>query len=238
MVNVTTYLNSLKTEGKKYCFRSNIDQLLDSERLIKEIISYNSTITEADARAVLSVLNDRVKHFVNLGYKVELPFGFAYLKAKGTADRLIDSFTPGTGNHKITVAFMYKQDAATEMTKDAAYRLVGAGYVSNPVITIINSVTDSGKEGEALTFKNGDMLRVKGRYLSFAIEDERQGVFLVAKNKSEIRLTRYNRTGTNIVDAYIPADIAVGDYGVSLVTKPGAGRYEQYTYSTKIAVAA
>ena len=64
MIQVYAYQNSLKmSEGKnKYCFRSVVDQTLDSEQLIKEIISYNSTITEADARAVLSVLNDRVRH--------------------------------------------------------------------------------------------------------------------------------------------------------------------------------
>ena len=53
MIQIYTYQNSLKVgEGKdKYCFRSVVDQTLDNEQLIKEIISYNSTITEADARA-------------------------------------------------------------------------------------------------------------------------------------------------------------------------------------------
>ena len=98
MIQIYTYQNSLKvSEGKdKYCFRSVVDQTLDNEQLLKEIISYNSTITEADARAVLSVLNDRVKHFVNLGYKVELPFGWMFNKANGTVAKLNEGFTPGS----------------------------------------------------------------------------------------------------------------------------------------------
>ena len=49
MIQIYTYQNSLKvSEGKdKYCFRSVVDQTLDNEQLIKEITSYNSTITEA-----------------------------------------------------------------------------------------------------------------------------------------------------------------------------------------------
>lgn len=84
MLNIYAYQNSLKvSDGKdKFCFRSVVDQIIDSEQLIKEIVNYNSTITEADIRAVLSVLDDRVKHFVNLGYKVELPFGYMFNKAQ------------------------------------------------------------------------------------------------------------------------------------------------------------
>lgn len=35
------------------------------------------------------------------------------------------------------------------------------------------------------------------------------------------RMTKFTRAGTNIIDATIPADLAAGDYSVSVVTKPG-----------------
>ena len=107
MIQVYTYQNSLKvSEGKdKYRFRSVVDQILDNEQLVKEIISYNSTITEADVRAVLSVLNDRVKRFVNLGYKVELPFGYVYNKANAAGDYEVKLVTkPGTERYEKCVS--------------------------------------------------------------------------------------------------------------------------------------
>lgn len=117
MLNIYSYQNSFKvSDGKdKFCFRSVVDQIIDNEQLIKEIVNYNSTITEADIRAVLSVLDDRVKHFVNLGYKVELPFGYVFNKANGTVAKLNDGFTPGASNHRITTAFKFKDDAADSL---------------------------------------------------------------------------------------------------------------------------
>ena len=169
MLQIYSYQNTLalSEEKDKYCFRSVVDQTLDNEQLIKEIINYNSTITEADARAVLSVLNDKVKHFVNLGYKVELPFGYIFNRAKGTIPQINDGFVPGTGNHRITTVFRFKSDAEYDMTKNAMYRNAGSGYVIFPVITGLYSILSSGRESENLSFEAGTMLRIKGKDFSF-----------------------------------------------------------------------
>lgn len=239
MVQIYAYQNSLKTgEGKdKYCFRSVVDQVMDSEQLVKEIISYNSTITDADARAVLSVLNDRVCHFVNLGYKVELPFGYVYNKANGTVAKLNDGFVPGKGNHRITSVFKFKEDASREMAKDASYKLAGSGYVQVPSIKEVSSILPNGTESEKLEFAVGAMLRIKGKNVSFDAEDEVQGVFLVSSDATETRVLNYNRIGTNVIEAYVPAVVA-GSYEIKLVTKPGTERYEKAVSATAINVTA
>lgn len=239
MVQIYAYQNSLKTgEGKdKYCFRSVVDQVMDSEQLVKEIISYNSTITDADARAVLSVLNDRVCHFVNLGYKVELPFGYVYNKANGTVAKLNDGFVPGKGNHRITSVFKFKEDASREMAKDASYKLAGSGYVQVPSIKEVSSILPNGTESEKLEFAVGAMLRIKGKNVSFDAEDELQGVFLVSSDATETRVLNYNRIGTNVIEAYVPAVVA-GSYEIKLVTKPGTERYEKAVSATAINVTA
>ena len=239
MVQIYAYQNSLKTgEGKdKYCFRSVVDQVMDSEQLVKEIISYNSTITDADARAVLSVLNDRVCHFVNLGYKVELPFGYVYNKANGTVAKLNDGFVPGKGNRRITSVFKFKEDASREMAKDASYKLAGSGYVQVPSIKEVSSILPNGTESEKLDFSVGAMLRIKGKNVSFDAEDEVQGVFLVSSDATETRVSNYNRIGTNVIEAYVPAVVA-GSYEIKLVTKPGTERYEKAVSATAINVTA
>ena len=240
MIQIYTYYNSLKmAEGKdKYCFRSVVDQTLDNEQLIREIISYNSTITEADARAVLSVLNDRVKHFVNLGYKVELPFGYVYNKANGTVPNLNDGFVPGTSNHRISSVFKFKSDAEAEMVAKAAYKIAGTGYVKFPVIKELHSILPNGDESEVLVFAAGSMLRIKGSQLSFDADDYQQGIFLVAPDYSETSFNTYNRIGPSVAEAYIPSGLAAGTYEVKIVTKPGTDRYEKNTYSSAITITA
>ena len=239
MIQIYSYLNSFQAgeEKDKYCFRSVADQTLNSEQLIKEIINYNSTITEADARAVLSVLSTKVNHFVNLGYKVELPFGYIYNKANGTVARINDGFVPGTGNHRISTVFRFKDDAAYEMTKNAAYKNAGSGYVSLPQITELYSIKNNGKEDEALSFAAGSLLRIMGKKISFDIEDTIQGVFLIDSEHHEVHIESYNRIGTNVVEAYIPA-VSAGSYEVKIVTKPGTDRYEKCVASKKIEVTA
>lgn len=240
MLNIYSYQNSFKvSDGKdKFCFRSVVDQIIDSEQLIKEIVNYNSTITEADIRAVLSVLDDRVKHFVNLGYKVELPFGYMFNKANGTVAKLNDGFTPGTSNHRITTVFKFKDDAAEEMSKNASYKLAGSGYVQKPEVKEICSVLSNGKESDSLSFSANAIVKVKGKNLSFNAEDSLQGLFLVATDKSETRISNYNRIGTSIIEAFIPSSLDSGTYEIKLVTKPGTERYEKCMFSSSIEITA
>lgn len=238
MVQVYAYQNSLElAEGKdKYCFRSVVDQTLDADQLVKEIVGYNSTLTDADVRAVLTVLNDRVKHFVNLGYKVELPFGYVFNRANGTVRKLNDGFVPGTANHRISTVFRFKDDSQAEMVKNAAYRLAGSGYVTLPSITELYSKNADGSESGELVFAAGSMLCLRGKRLSFAADDLKQGVFLVDAVGNEIRIGTYNRIGTGVVEAYVPSGIPAGRYEVKIVTKPGTDRYAKNVALSSIGV--
>ncbi|MDD7125574.1 hypothetical protein, partial [Treponema porcinum] len=65
-----------------------------------------------------------------------------------------------------------------------------------------------------------------------------QGVFLVASDKTEIRVASYNRIGSSIIEAYIPSGIDAGNYEVKLVTKPGTERYEKCVSSVTVTVTA
>ena len=236
MVAITTYRNSLKSATKGYCFRSVSDQTLGAEQLIKEIIGYNSTITEADARAVLSVLNDRVKHFVNLGFRVELPFAFIQLKARGTVERLNDGFVPGTANHRFDIVCTFKEDAAREMKSCPAWRVAGVGWTVMPKITELVGVGATGAELQSLEFKNQDILRIKGRNLGFDAAKEDQGVFFVDAAGTEVRAGRYHSVGSAITDVYIPEGLPAGTYKVKVVTSPRKKSREEFTAGTPIVV--
>ena len=92
-------------------------------------------------------------------------------------------------------------------------------------------------ESEKLEFAVGAMLRIKGKNVSFDAEDEVQGVFLVSSDATETRVSNYNRIGTNVIEAYVPAVVA-GSYEIKLVTKPGTERCEKAVSATAINVTA
>lgn len=50
------------------------------------------------------------------------------------------------------------------------------------------------------------------------------------------RMTKFTRAGTNIIDVTIPADLASGDYTVSVVTKPGTN-YSTASIGSTVSVA-
>ena len=238
MIAITAYQNQLKSRRKEYCYRSVTDQNLSSEQLIREITGYNSTITEADARAVLSVLNDRVRHFVRMGYNVELPFGFIRLRASGTSDRLNGGFSPGTGDHRFEVVCSFKDDAAKEMEDSSAWRMAGAGWAILPKITELASKGADGRESRRLDFARNDILRIKGTNLSFDATDGKQGVFFIGGDKSGTRAGRYFGVGTAITDVFIPGSLEPGSYRVKIVTSPRKDAFEEFTFSGQITVTA
>lgn len=239
MIQIFTHLNSFNPgKGKaKYCFRSVADQTLDTELLIKEIVNYNSTITEADVRAMLTILNDKVTQFVKKGYKVELPFGYICNKAKGTADRVNDKFVPGNGNHCFVPEFHFTKKAVQAMTKDAVFKNAGCGYAIRPVITEVYSIANDATQITTHSFAAGTMLRIRGRNLLLKPDDIRQGIFLVDGEQHETRIKSYHRIGTRIVEGVIPA-VSTGSYGIKVVTKPGIERYEQYSFSKPVEITA
>lgn len=75
-----------------------------------------------------------------------------------------------------------------------------------------------------LNIKIGSTIRIRGRNLSFDITDLEQGIFL-ENETGIIRLSKYLRRGSNIVDTYIQDDVAPGTYSLSVVTKPSSSYY-------------
>lgn len=236
MINIYTINHILQTGKKQYCFRSTLDQTLDTDHLIKAMVKYNSTVTEADIRATLSILSDTVKQYMNLGYKVELPFGYAFLKATGTVEKINDGFVPGTQNHRLSATFRFKDDAALEIENSTAYRHAASGYVILPEIVSIEEILSDGSEAQISTLGTQSMFRLHGQYLSFDPKDPKQGVFFIASDNSETAVKRYSRIGTSITDGFMPDNLAPGSYNIKIVTKPGIDRLENFTFSKKIEV--
>lgn len=238
MLQVMTHRNYLikDADRNQFCFRSFVSQNLTADELVQEILNYNSTITEADARGIMSVLGTLVCRFVSRGYNVELPFGWMHTAAVGSCASLIESFQAGTGDNKIKVIFQLKDDTEKEIVDNAQFVQQGYDSVTDPKVLYLGIVqNDSSENTEDLTIVRGKTIRIHGRYLSFDSTDTRQGVFLGTSDDAA-RIVECTRAGTNIIDAVIPADTPAGTYKIRVTTKPGVDRYKSDNLETEITV--
>ena len=57
MINIKTVPNNTGKSKSGFCFQSIADTDAGLEEIVKEMVGYNSTLTEADTRAALAVLD-------------------------------------------------------------------------------------------------------------------------------------------------------------------------------------
>ena len=222
MLNIKTVKNPLVTEESKdgFCFRSSCSQSLKLKKLAVEMADWNSSFTEADYLGMLSVMNSIVTKYLAKGYSVELPFGTIRTNATGTCGNIQDGFTLGVGNNTLGFLFNANEETLANVKSKLEYRQIPPDSTGEAKLYRITVLNDDASESSNLSVTAGKILRLHGRNLSFDITDEAQGLFLENEN-GFTRISVYNRRGTNVVDAPVPAEIAPGSYTVSISTKPG-----------------
>lgn len=229
MIEIRTYKNYLVSDPEKdgYCFKSNPNQTLSQAQLAREFKDYNSSITEPDALSMLSILDTIVRKYVARGYSVELPFCYAYNKAAGTTESIRNSFQPGAGNNRFQTVFEVKPDAAQDMTADVDYKLLPPEIVTAPRLLEAYVLTADAQESRELNVLPGSPMRLRGNNIKANLADSEQGVFLMAQDKSQTRITNYTRNGTNVIDFSVPAGIDSGTYSIMIVNKTESGVFQE-----------
>ena len=222
MLEVSTQKNNF---GTGCCFRSYNTETLTQNEFTAEMSEYNSTLTEADAQAAMNVLGRLFTKHVARGDRVELPFGTFHTVASGTCSTAEDFFKAGTGDNKIEVTFEIDGDVLAEIRKNARYKITSAEPVSDAKITEIIVTGKNGKKSEELKTTAGRPVRLKGHYLTFDIDDEKQGVF-ISDGVTESRIDDYYHRGTECIDFFVPSSLGAGEYQIKVVTKP---RKDVYT---------
>ncbi len=126
MLHIKTIRNHLITGKEKdtFCFRSVASQTLNENSLIQEMLSYNSSFTEADIAGLFSVLGTVVNKYLAKGYNVILPFGALRANATGTCDTINTSFSQGTGNHQIGFIFNPSEKTLSEVNANLEYKQI------------------------------------------------------------------------------------------------------------------
>ena len=237
MLQIKSVKNSLVDDPSKdgNCFRSSCSQKITVQELAKAMASYNSSFTEADMVGMLNVMGTVVTNKLAEGCSVEFPIGEVYPTVSGTCSGIQDSFALGQKNHQLSFGFTVNNATRQAVSAQLKYTQLPPDATNEPRLYRLCSLQDNAKESPELSLATGKTLRLHGKNLSFDLDDTVQGVFLENKDGKK-RMSKFTRTGTNIIDVTIPADLAAGDYSVSVATKPGTN-YSTASIGSAVTVA-
>lgn len=236
MIEVRTVRNNTRTDTKTYCFSVAAEGVADRDEIIKQMVQYNSTLTEADAAAALTVMEQVVNNMLMEGYKVKLPWATLCLAARGTAESESTAFINGKNDNHFELRASANRKTEEKLSSQALYKSKAEGTVMTPQINLITHITKDAKESVELKAKAGEVIRIHGDYLAFDADDEKQGVFLTqngGKKEGTIRAKQYIRRTRRTIDIAVPQGIASGEYTVIVATKQKTSGYmTEYSLKT------
>lgn len=238
MINIKTVPNNTGKSKSGFCFQSIADTDAGLEEIVKEMVGYNSTLTEADTRAALAVLDTAVRRLLQEGCKVRLPWVDLQLAAHGTAESVSVKFQNKKGDNCFVLKAAVNKKFEAEASGKVSYKTKSSAPAMDPAIYHVFSVTDTAEYSSELLLKRGSCFRIHGKNLEFDFEDEKQGVFLTFKSDrtKSARVTRFIRRTRRTIDAVVPQGIESGIYRLSFVKKNGEGLYPSTNSTDEIEV--
>lgn len=201
-----------------------------TEDVIDEIISRGSTVTRAEALAVIEEYEAIIAKFIADGDRVNTDLMRVSCSISGVFEGTDDQFD--SSRHQVNLNFSAgpRLQEATEDTVTEKVR----GKQRRPRI---RNVEDHGSGTNNSTLTPGDAINITGSMLKHDPNDKQQGVFLLAADGTEIKMDPaiYNKPKTLIV--MVPADVPSGEYELevrSIVRRTATIRRGRFDSSLRV----
>ena len=210
-LHVTLVRDTLKNDGS---LKPRVVQT-DTANM-DSVLGYMATDTaleETDMRAAVSRFHQALLFYLARGEKVATPFGTFLLSARGT---YVDGETPRVETRNLGINFRPSPGLLNDLRTSAKIVVEGTSGRKLPSVTSVINVEAPEQINEG---KAGHLLKIQGNRMSFDPADEETGVFLVATDGTEHRMTVYSRSGTARVDFKL-AKVPVGTYTLEIRTRP------------------
>ncbi|WP_321281812.1 DNA-binding domain-containing protein [Marinifilum fragile] len=205
MLDYYLYLNSL-TEAPNDCVAKPAPiRVLTREDLIKECCKEGTGITPYEAEGLFKRLETVITESLENGYSINTPLVNISPSITGVFDDFNDSFD---GNrHKLR----FKATPGVLLKKSAENTRLQKIDRKKSEIDIYSFV-DHNLEKETNLIKSGNLAEIKGKKLKLDPTDDNQGIFFVAEDGTEHRVSVYakNTDGTQVFQ--IPDGLEAGDY--------------------------
>ncbi len=198
--------NNLTTDPDDYMARVQPVGAADLEAIIERMIQQGSTVTRADIVSVLEDYHTAIENLLLEGQNVNTPLANFSVSIKGVFQGLTDSFDPA--RHRLNAVVTpgpRLRKALRERGQVVKQEAVKAA--PHPVDYID---LNSGERNGILT--PGGMGEVLGHRLKFDPSDPAQGIFFIAEDGTETRVTVVGRNKPGDLMFLVPASLAAGEY--------------------------
>ena len=205
-ISYKLYKNHLTNGADNYRAMVRFAGSIDLNGVIDRMMARGSTITRADALAVLEDYHETIAELVLQGFKVITPTANYGLSVKGNFTGQSDGYDPSRHRPAAQVNpgahFRQAVESRAHLQKQEA-------TLPHPRLLEYTNL-NNGDGNQALT--PGGMARLSGYRLKFDPADPEQGLFLMAADQSTIRVEVIGRNTPNELIFMTPSGLAPGQY--------------------------
>lgn len=210
--------NLLTAEPNDYMAQTQDVRSYSQDEIIELMLKRGSTLTKADAAAVLQVYTEVCTALTAEGCALTTPLFNTSFGISGVFDGAGDSFNKArhTVNVNVSAGAQLREAAKSVKTEktEAANTDPYIAEAADIVTGAVNSAVSA-----------GGILRLTGARLKFDAQDAAQGVFLVPEDGGEaVRCGTAAENKPGRVMVMVPADIAAGTYYAEVRTKLDGSR--------------
>ncbi|MGA2548345.1 MAG: DNA-binding domain-containing protein [Rectinemataceae bacterium] len=226
--------NNLGTSESPYYALAAWSELIETEDFIDRMAAGRTTLSKTDIVAVFQLAREELTHLLAEGCYVKTPLGSAIPRATGKLDSPFDPFQPGRMKSGHGLRFDFRLDPKIEREALSTLRCQreASDDLQSPRLISVRSI-QTGREGEA---QSGDLIRISGKRMKFDPADESQGLFFRSSAGEEIRASLYAHIQPSAIVAALPAELAMGDYGLIIKTVSRKGTRLEGIFQTTLRV--
>lgn len=205
-INYVLRENRLTSEPDDYMAMVISTRTVELQGVVDRMVERGSTVTKADILSVLEDFERALEGLLLEGVNVNLPFANFSSSIKGVFDSASDSFD-ATRHQVVPVVnpgrelrAVYRQGVSVQKQETVA--------VAPSLIDFIDLNTN--ERNSVLT--PGGLGQISGNRLKFDPSDEQQGIFFVAADGTQTRVSVVGQNKPSTLIFLIPPELASGEY--------------------------
>ncbi len=217
-LKISVLKNHLPTGKSPYIVHSDSSDLVEFDRFVDLMAKGRTTLTKTDILAAMQLYKEELQRLLAEGRTVKTPTGSFYICASGCMDSQDESFLPGAQdrNHELRIHHRPEKDFEAAVMADLLLvREERFDQVSPSIQSLVSSSTKRNDETRA-----GDIIKIRGLRLRFAVDNPEEGVFFVAASGASVRSGLYPMVQPGTVIAVVPGELAAGTYALVIRTRP------------------
>ncbi|MBR8537737.1 DUF4469 domain-containing protein [Carboxylicivirga sediminis] len=197
--------NTLSTKGGNYIAVVGGNETYTTERIVEMMIQKGSTVTKAEALAVIEEYHSAVEQLVSEGAIVHTDLFTVSSGIAGNFDNITDSFD--SQKHQVKLHFK-----AGERLIKARQRIRLKKKILNHRAPFLKQFTDLSTNATDASFTPGQPARIKGTLLKFDAQDPAQGIYLIAEDRSETKVEILILNKPSELMFIMPDELRKGNY--------------------------